>query len=145
MNIGTACCHRPDCADHECEGRPDPALTRRQQEAELRWQCRDQMDASQFAAHAAAGDFPTVGDRHAGTVGHASPLQLTEQDGGYECALPITFAGDEPEPERWHFPVESKVLLIAIALTWLAVLWLYTADPRDLFAFWPRVLALLSF
>lgn len=49
MNIGTACCHSPDCADRECEGRPDPDLLR---------QClaSGQADSRQIAAHLAAGD-----------------------------------------------------------------------------------------
>lgn len=37
-------------------------------------------------------------------------LRLTERDGGYECALPITFAGNEPKRFDW------QVLLLWIAV-----------------------------
>jgi hypothetical protein len=68
------CEGRADCGDRHCPGHPvnsDEELTRRLQEAELRWQCRDQMDARQLYEHERAGELMPVGDRHAGIVGYA--------------------------------------------------------------------------
>lgn len=128
MNIGTACCHSPTCSDRECPGRPDPEATRRQQEAELRWSCRDQMSARQLYEHERAGDF--VGDRHAGIVGHA--LHLTEKDVGVECALPIIVDDIKPAPrfpalgKRKPLPTDWRAVTrwgaaVALCLLWTAV------------------------
>ena len=57
MNIGTACCHRSDCADKACPGREG--------QTEYLW-LRDcarsgQMDSRQIAAHIAAGELDGIG------------------------------------------------------------------------------------
>ena len=148
------------------EACPDPAVccgrTRRQQEADLRWQCRDQMDARQFAAHTAAGDFLPLGDHHAGIVGYA-PAELDAI--GVEAAdaarvtgaVPIVTYDIKPAREPW-WRLPALGARKPIAVDWQGVVvygsavaclfivgWLSTADPRDLSSFWPRVLALLSF
>ena len=80
MNIGTACCRRPDCADRECEGRPT---------TDLLAQCATsgQMSAAQMVAHARAGEFAIAAD----------PI-------GIECALPIQYVGPEPKEPWWRLP-----------------------------------------
>ena len=90
MNIGTACCRRPDCADESCPGRPDPALTRRTQEAEYLWtrnldQCArsGQMDSRQIAAHIAAGELD-VG-YEAADPAHREPVRVAREP------LPVSF------------------------------------------------------
>lgn len=51
----------------------------------------------------------------------------------------------ELRPVREPWSGEAKLLIVAVTLTWLMVLYLSVADPRDLSSFWPRVLAALSF
>jgi hypothetical protein len=132
------CCERNGFADkaEQCkcgrlcpEGRVDLSaiLTRRVAERDMLRQCcaSGQADSRQIAAHIAAGE-----------------LRLTEQDGGYECALPITYCGPEPkEPTDW----QAVTLWAAVILCFAVVVALSIADPRDLSTIWPRLVALASF
>jgi len=81
-----------------------------------------QCDSRQIAAHIRAGELDGIGN---------------------ECALPIIV--DDIKPAREPVDGQTVVIALAVAFTWIAVLYLSTADPRDLSTLWPRVLALLSF
>ena len=109
------CEGRADCGDRHCPGHPvnsDEELTRRQQEAELRWQCRDQMDSRQLAAHFAAGEFP-IGYESADPA-HREPVRVAGEP------LPISFAGNEPfnwsAVTRWGAAVALCVLWAVLVI-----------------------------
>lgn len=126
----------------------DEDMARRAQERELLWQCRDQMDARRVYEHERAGDFLPIGDSHAGIVGYAAG----ELDGlGVEAADAPRVTGAVPpivttelRPVPRVIDWQGVVIALAVAFTWIAVVYLSTADPRDLSSFWPRVLAALS-
>jgi hypothetical protein len=97
--------------------------TRRISEADMLRMCAasGQMDSRQMAAH----------------------IKASEMDGiGVECALPIIV--DDIKPAR-EIDWQAVVLVAAVAFTWLAILALSIADPRDLSTLWPRLVALASF
>lgn len=116
MNIGTACCHRADCADRACPGRPDPDTTLRTQEAEYLW-LRDcarsgQVDSRQIASHIAAGELD-VGYESADPA-HREPVRVAGEP------LPISFAGNEPfnwsAVTRWGAAVALCVLWTVLVI-----------------------------
>jgi hypothetical protein len=106
------CEGRADCGDRHCPGHPvnsDEELTRRQQEAELRWQCRDQMSARQLYEHARAGDFG-VGDESANPALVTPPRE----------AMPVQLVGKEPTDwsaiTRWGAAVALCVLWTVLVI-----------------------------
>ena len=58
---------------------------------------------------------------------------------GVESALPITYTGPEP---REPMSGEAKVLIAAVALTWVVVLALSFPDAIN--SLWPQLVAALS-
>lgn len=110
-------------------------MTRRQQEADLRWQCArsGQMDSRQIAAHIAAGELPFPIGYESADPAHREPVRVAREP------LPVSFAGREP------FDWQALVLWIGVGVAFGAIAALSIADPRDLSTLWPRVLAALSF
>ena len=137
MNIGTACCHRPDCADHDCQGRNSAIATRRVQEHELRRQCAasGQMSAAQIAAHARAGEF-AMGYESADPAGR-EPVKVALEP------LPLQFVGPEPSESTWPFVLVTA--LVACVTLGLVAAYLLTHWNTLIDQLWPSLVFAASF